>query len=183
MRVASLIAFSSLLLLATGCPPEGGGLGPLLTNGEDMPERAPDITWDGNLDSGEIIDLDWASSGGFGCWPGTEDVNFTGSHVFENDALSADIGDFFVRVNPADPSIDVSLYAIKAGVDTIEFPPDLPSAVACDSTFDRENNGNPGVSEGTVVQGGSNPYRIVVGVAGANDATSGGYDVEVWYGE
>ena len=182
MRAASLFAFSSLLLLTTGCPTDGGP-GPLFTNGEDVPEREPDTTWDANLEDGEIIDLDWASSGGFGCWPGTEDVNFTGTHVFENEALSADVGDFFVRVNPADPTIDVSLYAIKTGVDTTQFPPDLPSAVACDSTFDRENNGNPGVSEATVVQGGSNPYRIVVAVAGANDTTSGGYEVEVWYGE
>jgi|GEM_PF-4708210 len=181
MRHLTLLALSSFLALGTGCP--GSGLGPLLTNGEEMPDRESDDSWTGNLSDGSVIDLDWATSGGFACYPGTETTNFTGAHVFVNDALSANVGDFFARVNPSDPTVDVSLYVLKLGVDTTEFPPDLPSAVACDTSFDRENNGNPGVSEAAVAQGGSNPYRIVVGVAGANDATSGGYEVEVWYGE
>ncbi len=183
MRTASTLALSSLLLLATGCPGDGGGLGPLLTNGAEVPERDPDGGWTGNLEDGAIIDLDWATSGAFGCYPGTETTNFTGNHVWANESLSEGIGDFHVRVNPADPLVDVSLYAIKTGTDGTEFPPDLPSAIACDTSFDRENNGNPGVSEAVTVQGGQNPYRIIVGVAGANGQTSGEYDVEVWYGD
>ncbi len=182
MRVSSFLVLASLALATTGCPTDGGP-GPLLTNGDEMPSREADVTWEANLEDGEIIDLDWASGGGFGCWPGTEDTNFTGSHVFENESLSANAGNLFVRVNPANPTVDVSLYALKVGPDSTAFPPDLPSAVACDSSFDRENNSNPGVSEATTVLGGSNPYRVIIGVAGANDATSGGYDVEIWYGE
>ncbi|MCO4769601.1 MAG: hypothetical protein KDA24_06175 [Deltaproteobacteria bacterium] len=181
MRTASLVALSSLLLLTTGCP-EDGGIGPFLTNGAEMPERDPDTEWDGNLSDGSIIDIDWASSGAFGCYPGTENVNFTGNHVFVDEAIGEDMGDFHVRVNPSDPTVDVSLYAIKVGTSTTDYPPDLASAIACDTSFDRENNGNPGVSEAATVQAG-NAYRIIVGVAGANDQTSGAYDVEVWYGD
>jgi len=183
MRSITLVALSTLLLASTGCPGEGGGPGPLLQNGATMPETAPDNGWSGNLSDGETMDIDWGSSGGFACWPGTEETNWTGAFVFEDDSLAEGVGDYHVRVTPTDPLVDVSLLAIKVGTDTTEYPPELGSGIACDTSYDRENDSNPGYSEAVIVQGGQNPYRIVVGVAGANGTTSGAYDVEVWYGD
>ncbi len=182
MRAVTFLALSSLLLAGTGCPGDGGGPGPLLTNGEEMPTTAPDNGWSGNLSDGEVLDSNWGESP-YNCWPGTENTNWSGSIVFENDALAEDVGDYHVRVTPTDPTVDVSLVAMKVGTDTTDFPPDLASSIACDTSYDRANDSNPGYSEAVIVQGGQNPYRIIVGVAGANGTTSGAYDVEVWYGD
>ena len=178
MRSTAPILISSLALLLAGCPTDGNG-DPIFQNGADVPERAADEEWSGDLDEGSTIDLDWAT-GGLGCFPGTESVNWSGNWVFYERTLGADT-DGWVRANP-DPATDVSVLVIKAGASTTEFPPDLTSGVSCDTSYDRENDGNPGVSEAVKVLGG-NEYRLVIGVAGANDQTSGAYDVQLWLGE
>lgn len=179
MRAIGLTALSSLALLLAGCPTDGGG-NPIFQNGEDVPERDPDEEWSGDLSEGEIIDLDWAT-GGLGCFPGTESTNWSGSFVWYERTLGEDT-DGWIRAIPGDPTIDISVMAIKSSVDSTEFPPALTAGISCDTSYDRENNGNPGVSEAVKVLGG-NEYRIVIGVAGANDTTSGAFDVQLWLGE
>ncbi len=179
MRAIALTLFSLSALLLLGCPTDGGG-NPIFTNGEEVPDRDPDETWFADLDEGSIIDLDWAN-GGSGCWPATENVNFTGTHVFD-ERSQAENTPAWVRAVP-DTGVDVSVYLIKSGTESVGYPPDLNSNVSCDSSYDRENDGNPGVSEAAKALGGNNPYRLVIGVAGANDTTEGGFEVQLWLGE
>ena len=178
MRALILIASSSLLLLSAGCPTDGGG-NPIFQNGEDVPERDPDETWSGDLSEGEPIELDWAT-GGMGCFPGTESMNWDGNFVFYERSLGEDT-DGWLRAIPAS-GVDVSLLVIKAGATSEGFPPELSSGVSCDASYDRENDGNPGVSEAVKVLGG-NEYRLVIGVAGANESASGTFDMQLWLGE
>lgn len=184
MRAIALTLSSALLFV--GCPTDGaggpGGLGDpggVIANGDDVPDRDPDEVWSADLSDGELIELDWAT-GSFGCWPGTESVNFSGSHVLFERPLPAD-NDAWVRATP-DADIDVSLYVIKAGLNTVGLPPDLSTSLSCDASYDRAGNSNVGVSEATKVLG-NNDYRLLIGVAGANDTMSGGFDVEFWLGE
>lgn len=172
----SLLLLSSALL--TGCP-DGTGPGSLITNGAEVPDRDPDGSWDGDLSEGEAIDVQVIED--HQCAPGTESLNFSGNHVFYETDQPAD-EDVYVKVSP-DPLVDVSLYVLEVGADSTEFPPELVSSVTCDAEYDRENDLNPGEAEAVAVIGGNNPYRLVIGVAGANGATEGGYTVEYWIGE
>ena len=173
----AILTLTPLLLLGLGGCASGG---PVFENGEIVPERDPDESWDGDLSDGTVIDINWASSGGFGCWAGTEDVNFDGAHVIYERAQPEDV-DAWVRVIP-DSSVDVSLYALQAGTSGTELPPELNSAVSCETSADRETDSNPGVSEAIKITG-YNPYRLIIGVAGANEAIAGAFTVELWLGE
>lgn len=179
MRAIALTLFSFFALLLIGCPTDGSG-NPIFQNGEEVPDRDPDETWSADLSSGVEIDLDWAT-GGMGCWPGTENVNFDGSHVHDERSQAEDT-DAWVRAVP-ETGVDISLYLIKAGTQSTDYPPDLNSSVSCDTSYDRENDGNPGVSEAAKALGGNNPYRLVIGVAGANGTTDGSFEVQLWLGE
>jgi hypothetical protein len=141
-----------------------------------MPERPADRSWEGKLEDGKAMSLDWATGTNVGCWPATENRNFDGHHVLTSEVYGPDM-DVFVRVTPQD-GVDVSLYTLRIAPKDEHLPPTIYRA-SCQASYDRKGDHNPGVSEGVQVRG-SHEYRIVVGVAGAAGAKTGGYRVEVW---
>lgn len=145
-------------------------------NGKAMPDRVPDRTWEGRLEEGKPIPLDWATGTNVGCWPATENRNFDGHHVIRSDVYGPDM-DLFVRVTP-EPGVDISLYTLRIAPDDEHVPPAIYRA-SCQASYDRKGDNNPGVSEGVQVRG-SHRYRVIVGVAGTDGAARGGYRLDIW---
>jgi hypothetical protein len=179
-----------LLLLGPGCPKESTGNDDTgLDTGEtdteqddtgedtdDWPSGEPTLSWTDDLASGAPVDLDWDDQSSVACWPGTEDANFNGSHVFFEVTQAADI-DLYLRVTP-EPGVDVSLYAMEFD-GSIQTPPDVSDCLSCEASADWTDDSNPGGTE-EVYLSGYNPYQVLIAVAGANHADTGGFTLELW---
>ncbi|MFT7521739.1 MAG: hypothetical protein ACI9MC_003891 [Kiritimatiellia bacterium] len=176
-------------LLAVGCnqvdididtdpgtePPEfGNGR----SNGEQAPERVADSTIKADLTDGIVIDLDWAATGGMGCWSANEDLNFDGAHWF-HEVSQAPLDDLMVRVTPK-VDVDVSVYAIQLDDGSTNLPPDMQTAWSCEASGDYAHDSNPGVAEVLRVGGLDGTHRVIIGVAGAGGVVAGAFQVEVW---
>jgi len=124
-----------------------------------------------DLASGQSIDLDWADESDVACFPGTENLNFDGNHVFfwyaqpEGSVLTVDIA-------PED-GVDASVYAIQSAGDRYEVPPGVVSAVSCEAGYDDQTDSNPGEAESVQLTATTNGYDVLIGVAGAGGTTSG----------
>lgn len=164
--------------------PNGGNTTPHSgDNGLEVPpDRDPDYVIEGDLAEGVVLDdLSWAQSNF--CWPGTQNVNFNGAHVLYE--YAGDIGpgmlpaltDVFLRVAP-DAEVDVSLYyALRSGT---SLPPQL-FAMDCDAMADWTTQDNPGQAERICMpMHPGEDMNLLVGVAGAHGATSGGFTLQVW---
>lgn len=123
-----------------------------------------------DLSAGRTIDLDWADESDVACFPGTENLNFDGSHAFfwfaqpENSVLT-------VTATPAD-GVDASVYAIQSA-GRYEVPPNVVSAVSCESGYDAQTDSNPGEAESVTLTATTNGYDVLIGVVGAGGTTSG----------
>lgn len=132
---------------------------------------------EGDLATGELVDLDWADQSNVACFPGTEFLNFEGNHVFyaveqpEGSVLS-------VTVTP-DSDVDVSVYMLQYGGGSRYVPPEVPSAVTCEAGFDQTNDSNPGEAESASVTATTNPYTVLIGVAGPAGVTAGAFRLQV----
>ena len=178
MRVAGL----SVLLLLTACK-DGCSDGIGSTESENnnpnniaVPTRDPDETFAGDLSTGTEIDLDWADENPFFCWPGTENVNFTGAHVFFTRSKEGS-GDYVIKATP-DAGVDISLYTLEFN-DEVQTPPDVTSTTRCEASYDADGDSNPGGWESVELFGFAD-NAVLIGVAGANGQDSGAFTVEVW---
>jgi hypothetical protein len=131
----------------------------------------------GDLGDGEFIDLDWADLSTVACWPGTEDLNFDGPHVFFA-TYQPDHTNLVATVTP-DAGVDASLYVMQMGTTSHYVPPDVSSVVTCEASYDQTHDSNPGIEESASVMSVNNPYNVLIGVAGAAGVESGGFTLEV----
>ena len=78
--------------------------------------------------------------------------------------------------------LDVSLYVIQTELGTTSLPPSISggAGTTCEASFDQVNDNNPGKPEGTAIGGWENAYRLIIGVAGANEADEGAFKVDIW---
>ena len=127
----------------------------------------------GRIDGGVILDLAWAANSSVACWPTTEDPNFDGKHVFfafdqpEQSVLN-------VSLQPED-GVDLSLYLLQFGVGAEQLPPDVSGAVSCEAGYDQSDDSNPGEPEDARLTATTNPYSVIIGVAGAAGVTRGDF--------
>jgi len=149
------------------------------TDTDSWPSGDPDFSWPDDLSSGTTVDLNWADLSSVACWPGTENSNFNGHHVFFELTQAADQA-LHVRVTP-DNGVDVSLYAMEFN-GNVQAPPDVTACVSCEASADWTNDANPGQTE-EVFLSGFNPYEVLIGVAGADHTDTGGFTLEVWANE
>jgi len=148
-------------------------------NGTDVPWRAADYTWTGNLRDGEDIPIQWADDGAMACWPGNENVNFNGFHIAYEHTQPIDTH-LYIRMTP-EKDVDLNLYTIVLNnADQGIWPPEIFGAITCDASYDAPGDNNPGVSEALFQFGWTVPYRVVIAVAGANHTEEGEFKIEVW---
>jgi hypothetical protein len=133
----------------------------------------------GNLSSGKTIELAWAANSSVACFPATEFDNFRGNHVFYGFQLPKQ-SVVTITAIPDDPKTDVNLYAYSIGAtDFKRVPPNVPTATSCEAGYDQKTDKNPGVTEKVTLNATTNPYNVIVGVAGPKGVTSGGYTLKV----
>jgi hypothetical protein len=133
----------------------------------------------GNLSAGKTIDLAWAASSQVACFPATEFDNFRGNHVFYGFQLPKQSVVTITAV-PDDPKTDVNVYAYTiSSTDFKRLPPNVGTVTSCEAGYDQVKDSNPGVTEKVTLNATTNPYNVIVGVAGPKGAVTGGYTLKV----
>jgi hypothetical protein len=176
---AILLSCSALALGAAIHGPAAAGSWPAgVIAVEAKPNGA--VSTKGNLASGKAMpDLAWAAKSSVACFPATKFNNFRGNHVLYATQIPR-FSEMKITVVPDDPKLDLSLYAYEISTsDTTHVVPDLPSCVACEAGHDQQHESNPGQPETVKLVATTNPYNVVIGVAGVKGVVSGGYTLKV----
>lgn len=139
-------------------------------------------TFSGDLSTGKKLeDLSWAANSSVACFPATQNTKFRGNHVlyyFEIPPYS----EVTVTLIPKDKKANFSLYGYQVGTTNFSTPPNLSSCVSCeaDHKWDYPKKGKTQDHTRSIFFNSiKNPYNIFVGVAGADDLTSGEYTVKI----
>lgn len=141
------------------------------------------LYYSGDLAEGtRLSDLSWAWSSSNACFPETQKNKFTGNHVFYTCIIPA-YSEMEITVIPDDPNANFSIYAYEIGVNGTDLVPNLPSCVRCEAEhkWDRPKAGKTQDHTRTVkdILAIKNPYRVVIGVVGADGLTEGTYKLKI----
>ncbi|MBT9559244.1 MAG: hypothetical protein IV100_24635, partial [Myxococcales bacterium] len=134
-------------------------------------------TGSANLSAGACTSLDFAWDSSNACFPATQSDLFEGNHLFY--ALSAPVPaskTVTIEITPG-PQADLALYGYRTSSTSYYVPPYVPSTVDCEYSAAT----GKGVKETIVfpASGGTNPYNVFFGVAGASGVTGGNVTVNV----
>lgn len=137
----------------------------------------------GNLSEGvKIHDLSWASTSSNACWPSTQNTKFTGNHVLYSAELPS-YSEMTITVVPDNKNADFSIYAYQVGVNNNSIVPDLPSCITCEAEHKWDYPKVGKTQDHTRTISGftalDNPYKVVIGVVGANGLTEGAYMLKI----
>lgn len=136
----------------------------------------------GSLKDGvKLQSLAWAWMSSNACFPGTQAAKFTGNHVlYVVDLPPHSIMN--ITVKPKNNSTNLSLYGYQIGVEKVILPEDLQYCVTCEADHERQylRRGEVRTSTRTMrFNAIGNPYKVVIGVAGANNLTEGDFTLEI----
>lgn len=138
------------------------------------------VAYTGNLSEGVFLeDLSWAWNSSNACFPETQKNKFTGKHLFFTGIIPK-YSEMKVTVVPKDPNQNFSLYAYEIGVNSNDLVPNLPRCIRCEADHKRERNfrGKAPQDHTRVVTdlvAINNPYRVVIGVTGAEGLSAGDF--------
>lgn len=145
-------------------------------------EKGKTVAYAGDLSNGVIMQsLDWADNSSVACFPGTQNSKFTGNHLFFVTEIPR-YSNMEITVVPEDKSANMSLYAYSTGTTSKVMPPELSSCVSCeaDHKWDRPKRGKTQNHTRSVSMTAiNNPYRVVIGVVGAEGLTTGKFQVQI----
>jgi len=139
---------------------------------------AGDQTFTGNLSDGEMLsDLSWAWNSSMACFVATVENQYEGNHVFYQFDLPEQ-STLDIYLTPDDPNAEIALYGFSKGAGSLAVPPDVTSCVSCEA--DPSNTNFPTTGDRHIYLNAiTNPYSVIIGVAGSNGTTSGGYTIEI----
>lgn len=161
---------------------EGGGGGGESSSQARWPNNVFTVDIGGvyghSLEEGEIVALDWAAQSTTACWPGNENSNFNGNHVFFATVQPA--GSLLTVAVTPEPGLDVSMYLMQLSLNEAPVPPDVPRALSCDYGADVQYDSNPGEVEYFQTLGYPQDVNVLIGVAGANGAVAGDFELELY---
>lgn len=145
-------------------------------------EKGKTLTFNGDLKEGQKVqDLSWAANSSVACFPSTQNSKFTGNHVFfETEIPIKSI--MKIKLIPDDVNANMSIYAYTVAPDNDVMVPNLTGCVQCESEhkWDRAKKGKTQDHTRTIrLNATTNPYRVVIGVAGAEGLTSGKFSLEI----
>lgn len=128
-------------------------------------------------------DLSWAWNSSVACFPETQKDKFTGHHVLYSTELPR-YSEMEVTVIPDDPRANFSIYAYQIGAtNESAIVPYLPRCVRCevDHEWDGPRRGytQDHTRTATHLVATRNPYRVIIGVVGANGLAEGSYRLQV----
>ncbi len=143
-------------------------------------EKGRYLNYNGNISEGKTIPLEWASTSNMACFPATRNEEFRGNHVFFRLEIPK-YSQMKVTVTSKDGK-RINLYAIS-GYNGQSLPPDISSCVTCEAGYakyvgntDLTKSAGPQSIELMAINRG---YHVLIGVAGAKDATSGEFELRV----
>ena len=150
---------------------------------EIKPVPNGEISYSGNLSDGTVLnDLSWAWSSQNACFPETQKKKFTGKHVFFTGVIPK-YSEMEVTVIPKDKSKNFSIYAYEIGIDNMRLVPDLDRCIRCEAAhkMDRPVRGKTQDHTRTVTNlvAINRPYRVVIGVTGADGLGEGDFTLQV----
>ena len=134
-----------------------------------------EATASGDLASGQVVDLDWADEPGVNCWLGPESAFFSGHTVFYALGFLMPIKANLEVVVEPDAGVDVNAYAVLLEPDVYFVPPNVPSVTGCHRSF----GAGAGEVENLSIHTISNPYNVLLAIAGPNGVTEGGFTVSL----
>ena len=146
--------------------------------------RGAAVQIEGRLEHGDSLDIAWASSSRMACWPAASQPYFDGRHVLLTAQLPRH-STMTIELEPQDPQLDLSLYAYSVGTPgEPPLPPAVEWAVACEESHlfgvtSAAQKSNPGSVERVSLSATSDPYAVVIGVAGAYQASAGPFRVRI----
>ncbi|MDZ4838226.1 MAG: hypothetical protein SGJ27_30960 [Candidatus Melainabacteria bacterium] len=141
---------------------------------------------EGNINAGKKISLGWAELSNVACFPATRFEQFDGNHVFYRVPMSAS-SSLKITMTPKDNAA-INLYALRqSAAGNQPVPPDVTTAISAEASYPKYarisatkkiQNKDDGVRKIEFTSVG-NPYSILIGVAGANGLTEGGFKLNV----
>ncbi len=145
-------------------------------------EKGKTVAYAGDLAKGtKIRDLSWAANSSVACFPATQNSKFTGNHIFFVTEIPP-YSKMSITLIPDDKSANLSLYAYQDGTTSKAFPPELSGCVSCEAEhkWDYPKRGKTQDHTRTVYLNAiRNPYRVVIGVAGADGLTTGKFKIQI----
>lgn len=136
----------------------------------------------GNLNQGvKINDLSWASTSSMACWPATQNSKFTGNHVLYTLEMPTNLN-FKITVVPADPNANFSIYTIQDGIGKTDLPPNIATCTSCEAEHKWDYKKAGKTQDHTRIlniDSFQGPWRLVIGVVGADGLTSGDYTLKI----
>lgn len=132
----------------------------------------------GNISAGEFLGtLDWAWSSSNACFVEPAESRFQGKHVFYQIELPTN-SIITIELIPSDPNTAMGLYAYSKAAGNVTFPEDLNSAVTCEAD-PSNNNGSRAGNRKVELNAITNPYSVMIGVAGAVEITEAAFTLEI----
>ncbi len=156
---------------------------PPLTPVKLEPQKGKIFQTTGNLNQGQKLnDLSWAWNSSVACFPATQSQKFTGKHVLYEFVLPA-YSEVEIRLIPADRKANFSLYAYEIGVNSEAVVPNLPSCIRCEADYKWDRPWRGKVQDHTRLVKNilaiNRPYKVIIGVAGAEGLAEGEYRLEI----
>ncbi len=140
------------------------------------------VAYKGDLADGvKIHDLSWASRSSVACFPATQNHKFTGNHIIYITEIPPH-SKMDITVIPDDKNKNMSIYAYMVGVNNNAMVPNLTSCVTCEAEhkWDYKKRGRTQDHTRTVhLNAINNPYKVVIGVAGADGLTEGSFILKI----
>ncbi len=170
----SCLIFVTFLLFSCTDENPDGLEGQLLTQLSSLTTQ----TVSGNIKNGEFLEtLDWAWNSANACFVETAASRYLGKHIYFQVELPTN-SVMTINLKPKDPGAALALYGYSKGTGTITYPEDLTSAVSCEAD-PSNNNGSQTGDRSIELRAISNPYSVMIGVAGAEGLTDAEFDLEV----
>ncbi|WP_236976138.1 hypothetical protein [Membranihabitans maritimus] len=138
----------------------------------------------GDLANGrQMNDLSWAWNSSNACFPAIRQEKFSGNHVLYYTDLPS-YSEMEITLIPNDRTSNMSLYAYEVGKVTPQNTvPSLTQCIRCESDFKWEFKRRGKTQDHTRkvrnIVALKNPYQVVIGVAGAEKLTNGGYKLKI----
>ncbi|MGH1387997.1 hypothetical protein [Kordia sp.] len=177
MKTSILYAFFCLLITNNAFAQNGNKQIPVL-----KVKANATVSYQGTISDGQqISDLSWAANSSVACFPATQNQKFTGNHVFYTTTIPKR-SEMFIKVIPKNKNQNLSLYAYQVGITNEQLPPNLSSCITCEADYkwDRKWKGKTQDHTRQVRLNAINrPYKIVIGVVGADGVTEGDFTLEI----
>ena len=145
-------------------------------------EKGKTLSYKGDLADGvKIHDLSWASTSSNACFPATQNHKFRGNHIIYITEIPK-YSKMEITVVPDDKNANMSIYAYTVGTSSNAMVPNLSSCVSCEAEhkWDYPKKGKTQDHTRTVyLNAVNNPYKVVIGVAGADGLTKGSFILKI----